>query len=354
MKTKIWCSIALVVAGLALPLWAQNFPAAKGDDGPVASFGKFWILIDPPYQAMFAGCPLYNPATHVLESPTLYDNITTVIGRSVPIKEGSPQDNGGVPVGSANTPVRDAGMVVPPSFTPIAPNSHEVHTELRHLNMETWPPVPPANQARVRAGVCYNGTACSSPPPPNRISRVEVVSNHAPAGTAPDFPARSYFNVFAQIDIPACPGSTFPGATVYNKAPLLVHTPSIAGFPPSGVVYMHDSSSAVPVFLKHGLKWEHGKRRLGCVILAGHGIIPTFHRAATLDEAPPATQVSFQKGQAAPPREYEREQKIRPPEKHEVEKEAEKFQEHMKLEHDREGGHHRDCGPAGRDDDKDD
>lgn len=206
--------------------------------------------------------------------------------------------------------------------------------------------------ARVRAGVCYNSTTCSTPPPPHRISRGEVVSNHTPAGTGPDFPARSYFNVFAQIDIPSCGG--FPGATVYNKAPLLVHTPSIAGFPPSGVVYMHDSSSAVAVFLEHGVKYEKGKRRLGCVILAGHGIVPTFHRAAALDEAPSVTPVSFQKAQAAPQREQEQAQKVRPPDKHEVEQEAEKFNAHMKGEHEREGHRHRDCGPTGKDDDKDD
>ncbi|HEX7288123.1 MAG TPA: hypothetical protein VF532_18195, partial [Candidatus Angelobacter sp.] len=188
---------------------------------------------------------------------------------------------------------------------------------------------------------------------PNRISRGEVVSNHAPAGSPPDFPARSYFNVFAQIDIPAC--GSFPGATVHNKAPLLVHTPSISSFPPSGVVYMHDSSSAVAVFLGHGgPKWEKGKRRLGCVILAGHGIIPTFRRAATLDEAPAVMPVSFQPGQAAPQREVAPAQKMRPPDKQETEKEAEKFNEHMKREHEREGGRHKDCGPAGKDDDKDD
>src|SRR5215467_8738528 len=187
MKTKIWLSVVFVVAALAaLPLSAQTFPA-QGDDH-VASFGQFWILIDPPYQPLFAGCPAYNPATHVLQSPTLYDSVTTIIGRSASIKEGSPQDNGGVPVGSAGTIVRDGGMVAPPSFTPIAPGSNEVHTELRHLMMSTWPPVPPPNQARVRAGVCYNSTTCSSPPPVNRISRGEVVSNHSPPGTPPDFP----------------------------------------------------------------------------------------------------------------------------------------------------------------------
>lgn len=333
MKTRTWFSIVLFVLGLAaLPLCAQSFPP-RGDDH-TASFGQFWILIDPPYQAMFAGCTGYNTTTHVLQSPTLYD-ATTVIGRSAPIKEGSPGDNGGVPVGSAGTIVKDAGMVVPPSFTPIAPGSNEVHTELRHLDMENY---PGGGAPRVRAGVCYNSTACSSPPPSFPISRGEVVSNHTPPGTPPDFPARSYFNVFAQIDIPAC--GTFPGATVFNKKPLLVHTSSISGFPPSGVVYMHDASSAVGVqFLKPDAKFKKNPR-LGCVILAGHGIVPTFRSAATPETAPSAVQVAFQKEKAP-----EKEERVRPPQKEEVEREAQRFQEYMKAVFEREGGRHKDCGP---------
>jgi hypothetical protein len=193
--------------------------------------------------------------------------------------------------------------------------------------------------------MCYSSVACSSPPPANRISRGEVVSNNATPGASPDFPARSYFNVFAQIDIPAC--GTFPGATVFNQKPLLVHTPSISGFPPSGVVYMHDSSSAVGVkFVTNGPKW-HKNERLGCVILAGHGIIPVFRRAGELEKSPSAVPVALQK--QAP----EREQRMRPPDKEEVERERRKFEEHMKGEHEREGGRHKDCGPKEKDDDDD-
>ena len=141
MKTKIWLSTALVVAALAaLPLSAQNFPTTNGNDGPVASFGQFWILIDPPYQPLFAGCPAYNPATHILASGTLYDNVTTLMGHSKSIKENSPQDNGGVQVGLPPIMVKDAGMVTPSGFTPIAPGSNEVHTAIHHLNLTTWPP----------------------------------------------------------------------------------------------------------------------------------------------------------------------------------------------------------------------
>jgi hypothetical protein len=352
MTKRLWFPILLILAGLAaLPVYAQSFPP-RGDDH-ASSFGQFWILIDPPHQAMFAGCPAYNAATHILQSPLLYDSATTLIGRSGPIKDGSPQDNGGVPVGSAGTVVRDAGMVVPPSFPPIAPGSNEVHTELRHLNMETWPTVPPANRARVRAGVCYNSPTCSSPPPPNRISKGEVVSNHSPVGSPPDFPARSFFNVFAQIDIPACGG--FPGTTVFNQNPLLVETPAISSFPPSGVVYTHDTSSAVGVkFLGNGPKWKKNER-LGCVILAGHGIVPTFpRRAETLEGAPALVPVALQKEKVAERQEKvaerQEEERMRPPQKEEIEREGARFQEHMKGQFEREGGRHKDCGPKGKDD----
>ena len=349
MKTKICLSLVLLVAALAaMPLCAQNFPA-KGDDH-AQSFGAFWILIEPPYQSLFAGCPAYDPATHVLQSPWLYEN-GTVIGRSASINEGSPQDNSGVPVGNANTMIKDAGMTPPSGFAPIAPGSHEVHTEIRHLNMITNSP-PGAPMARVRAGVCYNSVACSSPPPANRISRGEVVSNNATPGASPDFPARSYFNVFAQIDVPAC--GSFPGATVFNGKPLLVATPSINSFPPSGAVYMHDSSSVVGVkFLAAGhagnTKWNKNDR-LGCVILAGHGIIPTFPRRVIgeAQQAASAVPVALQKEKV-----QEREERMRQPGKEEVERENKKFQEHMKGEHEREGGRHKDCGPKEKDDDDD-
>ena len=346
MKTKSCLSIVLLVAALAaVPLWAQNFPA-KGDDS-AQSFGAFWILIEPPYQSLFAGCPTYNPTTHVLQSPWLYEN-GTKIGRSAAITEGSPADNGGVPVGSANTMIKDAGMVVPSGFTPAAPGSKEVHTEIRQLKMETNSP-PGAPMARVRAGTCYSSVACTTPPPPNRISRGEVVSNNATPGASPDFPARSYFNVFAQIDVPAC--GSFPGATVFNGKPLLVATPSISSFPPSGAVYMHDSSSTVGIkFLAAGqagnTKWKKNER-LGCVILAGHGIIPTFpsRRIGAVQEAPSAVPVALQKAQ------LEKQERMRPPDKEETERENKKFQEHMKAEHDREGDRHKDCGPKEKDDD---
>ena len=341
MKTKISFCMVLVACLAAVPLCAQNFPG-QGDD-TAQSFGAFWILIEPPYRSLFTGCAGYNSTTHVLQSPWLYEP-NTKIGRSAPIKDNSPQDNAGVPVGTAGTHIKDAGLQLPTGFAPILPGSWEVHTELYHLNMV-------GSGAAVRAGVCYSHAGCSptAPPPSNRISAGEVISNNATPGSHPDFPARSYFNVFAQIDIPTCGG--FPATTVYNGKALKVGTASISSFPPASAVYMHDSSSAVGVkFLANGgagnTKWEKGDR-LGCVILAGHGIIPSFGHAE-LQQAPSAVPVALQQREKP-----QLEEKMRRPNKGpNKEEEERKFQAHMMGAHEREGGHHQDCGPKEKDDDE--
>src|ERR1700747_2720366 len=76
--------------------------------------------------------------------------------------------------------------------------------------------------------------------------------------------------MFVQVDMPACGG--FPGATVYNTVPLIVKNPNLTALPPR-VVYLHDTSTAVPIlFLKANLpKWNAGDI-LGYFVLAGHGV----------------------------------------------------------------------------------
>jgi hypothetical protein len=130
-------------------------------------------------------------------------------------------------------------------------------------------------------------------------------------------------------------------------------------FPPAGVVYEHDTSSVVGVkFLPgtapgghHGGKGgDHGEKhdRLGCIILAGHGVIPTF-TIRRLGEAqqstPSAVPVALQKPGA------QLEERMRKPTKQEVDAEGKKFEEHMKSVHAREGGKHNDCGPEDKDND---
>jgi len=94
------------------------------------------------------------------------------------------------------------------------------------------------------------------------------------SNTKLDFPARSYFNVYVQVDIPQC-GRLLSAITVYNRAPLIVHADGLQGFPPN-VIYLHDTSTAVPVYISDQTPGKQGEGELvGYLLLAGHGISPS-------------------------------------------------------------------------------
>ncbi len=254
---------ALFVAGSTA--YAQQFPL-RGDD-VTSSMGSFRVNIATDYQPLFANCPLYNRNTNVLQSPTLFDS-GTVIGRSDPITDGSVGNNsdiGGVFVGSANTVVSE-GMLIPPPHFGFGAGTREVHTEVRSLHMT-------AGGAAVRAGIWYNSSTSTSTPPA-KISPGEVESRSGPGGLPQnDFPASSFFDIFVQVDIPAC--GNFPGATFYNIMPLIVKNKNLLSFPPK-VSYLHDASSIVPIlFLNNDTanppRWQQDDI-LGYFLLAGHGV----------------------------------------------------------------------------------
>lgn len=255
-------TFAVLVLAIA-PAYSQtNFPG-KGDD-TTPSLGGFKIQIATNFQGVVNGCPGYDPTTQIWTSPTMYDE-TTLIGRSDVLTDGSPADLNGVLVGSANTLVKENMLSAPPGWpclgdTPCAaaPGSNEVHTELRKLNLVSFAcGGPPPGRPVVRAGTMYG--------PPIRISPGEVESHTAPGGT-PDFPASSFFDIFVQVDLPACGG--LPLSTVQNNLPLIVKDKHITSFPPR-VVYIHDQSSSVPVVFVPG--GPFAGQTLGYMVLAGHG-----------------------------------------------------------------------------------
>lgn len=254
-------AVVFAVSVLAIaPAYSQNFPG-KGDD-TTSSLGSFKIQIATNFQAAVNGCPGYDPTTRIWTSPTMFDG-TTLIGRSDVLTDGSPADLNGVPVGTANTLVSENMLSAPPGWpclgaTPCAaaPGTNEVHTELRKLKLVALACGASPSLPVVRAGTAYSS--------PMKISPGEVESHAAPGG-GPDFPASSFFNMFVQVDLPACGG--LPAATVQNNLPLIVKNNNLTAFPPR-VIYIHDQSSSVPVVFAAG--GPFAGQTLGYLVLAGH------------------------------------------------------------------------------------
>ncbi len=258
ISKRFVATVLSIIALAAMPAYAQ-FPV-QGDDN-TTSLGSFRVNIAAKFQPLFANCPAYNATNNVLQSPTLFDSQTD-IGRSNPTTDGSNLDLNGINVGAANTVVSENMLIAPPGFG-FGANTREVHTEVRSLHMT-------GGGAAVRAGIWYNSPTGPSAPP-NRISPGEVESQSGPNGLpANDFPASSYFDIFVQVDMPAC--GKFPGGTLYNLMPLIVKNANITSFPPK-VVYLHDASTVVPIlFLNANPPFWNKDDILGYFLLAGHGV----------------------------------------------------------------------------------
>jgi hypothetical protein len=264
---RIFAIVLAVTVLAALPACAQQFPAL-GDDN-TSSLGSFKIQVTNQFAGMFAGCPGFN--NPILTSPTMYDPATKV-GRSNALLDGSAADTNGVQVGTAGTNVSEAMLSAPAGYPCYGDgtcrsgaNTREIHTEVRSLKMVNLAGGSPV----VRAGVWYDNPNLQQPP--SRVSPGEVESRSGPGGApANDLPGSSFFDIFVQVDIPACGG--FPGATVYNTVPLIVKNPSVNPLPPR-VVYLHDTSNVVPIlFLNANPGNWNANDILGYFVLAGHGI----------------------------------------------------------------------------------
>jgi hypothetical protein len=260
-------AVLLIAMALAtVPAFAQ-FPG-RGND-LTTSLGSFKIQVSDNFAGLFNGCPAFDATSKVLKSPTMFDP-GTIVGRSNVINDGDNNDQTGVAVGTAGTNVSESMLFPPPGFPCFGMSgcasgagTREVHTEVRSLKLT-------GGGAAVRAGLWYDSAAVTTDPP-SRISPGEVESHSGPGGAAAnDFPASSFFDVFVQVDVPACGG--FPATTLYNTLPLVVKNSNLTQFPPR-VVYLHDTSSIVPIlFLYDNLPAWHKDDILGYFLLAGHGV----------------------------------------------------------------------------------
>ena len=281
LVATLCCALALS----AVSAYAQMFPPQGNDN--TNSLASFKVQIMPQFVSLFyhsnspnppSICPGFDPSTNILSGPQMFDQ-QTIIGRSSPIPggDGSAADLGGVPVGQPFQSIQvsnvNESMLIPPPGFPCGgvsgcgsgPGTHEVHTEVESLHLT-------GSGAAVRAGQWYNSSAGTSWPPA-KISPGEVQSQSGPGGLS-DFPASSFFDVFVQVDMPACPAfpNAFPGGTLYNLMPLVVKNNQVRSFPPT-VVYLHDASSIVPIlFLNDNPGFWHKDDILGYFLLVGHGV----------------------------------------------------------------------------------
>ena len=139
--------------------------------------------------------------------------------------------HGGRAGGHGGTIVASSNLtLVPPLFNGPT-GTREVHTEIRSLNMA-------GGGAAVRAG-----TAAASSP--KSLGEVQSLSGNS-GDPYWDFPAKSFFDIFVQVDIPL--GGSLPTITVTNGTPLIVQNSGLTAFPPK-VIYVHGNSTAVPVLL---------------------------------------------------------------------------------------------------------
>ncbi len=120
------------------------------------------------------------------------------------------------------------------------------------------------------------GTAAMDPNLPASVG--QVTSNSSTGG----FPARSFFDVFVDINVPLPPAlgggtANLTNATVYSGTtaltppgmPLIIANSGITSFPPT-VIYTHGNSTAVPVYVESPGPFQGDI--LGLLILAGHGV----------------------------------------------------------------------------------
>jgi hypothetical protein len=257
MKTRIVIVGAAVIVAASLSgglARAQSFPA-RGDD-TTTSLGTFEVLVAPACQAMLASMsyPGYDSTTKRLMSPLLFDPVT-VIGRSGPFAEGSTADTSGSPTGVAGTIVSDGsfGGVEPFGFSP-SPPTREVHTQIFSLDLADFGGLG----ARVRAGTAA---------PIQAPSFGQVISLSSSGLPADDFPAKSFFRVFVEVDLPSL-------GTFRNILPLYVSNTNLTSFPPR-VIYIHDGSvnfSAPPVVAEQSLPCVAAGGTFGLLMLAGHGV----------------------------------------------------------------------------------
>lgn len=297
VRLRAACGAGLLVLALASGpprAWGANFDP-QGDD-VTPSMGLFRIVVDPAFRVLmnpsgppnfYVGYVGYHSVDGRMTSPTLVDK-TTEIGRSSRNNRFYAFPGTGIPIGAGSWDHVFAYTdypAIPFTFFAAPANTMEVLTEIKKFILETEPrgpeqctnadprvPAVPMSWPMVKAGTFAGVTPRS----------LGIVQGNAPNGPpGPDFPARSFFDIFAEVNLPPLPGTAsmaaFPptGAVLTNGDPLIVTNFNLTSFPPT-VIYIHgESQVAVPLRFKFdNLPYWAAGDLFGTIALAGHGTFP--------------------------------------------------------------------------------
>ena len=270
--------LGLALAALISPatLHAQRYAAYPAGDDSASSLGQFRLIVDGAWvdimDAALAGSVFTTteglPGVWIYDggvftSPVLFDPATTV-GRSDGFLSESALDTNGVIAGHTpgRTYVSESQLIVKPAWADATGRVYEVHTFMKSLHLTDS---HTANLGfSVRAGML-------APTRPVSAGEVEAYSTNS------DFPARSFFNIYVEVDIPAA--GPLPAVQLVNVQPLLVENAVIYGFPPRAF-YIHGNTNAVPVYFNQDFTITNNNGSLtvprgtlfGQLTLAGHGM----------------------------------------------------------------------------------
>jgi hypothetical protein len=295
-KIRFACS-AFILATITLigllnsssRVMAATFPAQG--DGTNISVGIFRLVIAPAFRPLLApavgtnGYPGYRSSDGRLTSPMLSDAATS-IGRS------SRHDRllvGNAPVGlpsMGNVGYSDYAAI-PSIFATSPAPTEEILTQVRSIaqqcvansygqcpGSDTRVPNIPFSWVMVKAGLTQGVTRKSL-----GMMQENVAGGVVLGAADPDFPARSFFDLFAEINLPPVSSTfsvtAFPatGAVLYNDTPLILTNLNVTSLPSSGV-YLQGETTAVPLkFKSSNPPFWYQDDVFGYLVLAGHGTI---------------------------------------------------------------------------------
>jgi hypothetical protein len=221
IRAGLFLSAIFVVSCVAIaPAWGITTFPNQGNYQASGTWGDaLWswrMQIAPAYQPYFASLslPNYDMTSGILSSGLLYDSNGVMIGSSNPfVGTAGPT---GVAVGTANLMVKDSALTAPAGWNDTG--GRKVYNSVVSTN---------ATDTGPGYALRFGSAAADQPA---TVGENQSLSGNQNANN--DFPAQSFFDIFADLDVPNV-------GTFYNTAPFITSY----AMPNNGVVTPAPNSS---------------------------------------------------------------------------------------------------------------